>query len=211
MAQQAAPPRAHDAAEIQRHVRRTTFTSDILLPALWRSVVKLDPRWMIKNPVMFVVEIGAVLTLLLTIDPTIFGQAAASRGYNAVVTMILVVTVLFANYAEAVAEGRGRAQAATLRRVKKDTPAKRVRANGSIETVTSTDLRKGDIVLVEVNDLVPGDGDVVEGVAYVNEAAITGESAPGAQAARHRHAELGHRRHAGGHRLHPRAHLGESR
>jgi potassium-transporting ATPase ATP-binding subunit len=178
MAQQVAPPRAHDSAEIQRHVRRTTFTPDILIPAVLRAVIKLDPRWMIKNPVMFVVEIGAVLTLLLTIDPTIFGQAAASRGYNAVVTLILVVTVLFANYAEAVAEGRGRAQAATLRRVKKDTPAKRVRANGAVENVTSTELRKGDVVLVEVNDLVPGDGDVIEGVAYVNEAAITGESAP---------------------------------
>src|SRR6202158_5517614 len=125
MAQQSAPPRAHDSAEIQRHVRRTTFTLDILGPALGRAVIKLDPRLMIKNPVMFVVEIGAVLTLLLTIDPTMFGQAAASRGYNAVVTIILVVTVLFANYAEAVAEGRGRAQGATLRRVKKDTPAQR--------------------------------------------------------------------------------------
>jgi K+-transporting ATPase ATPase B chain len=178
MTLQVPPQRAHDTAEIQRHVRRTTFTSDILVPALWRSVVKLDPRWMIKNPVMFVVEIGAALTFLLTIDPTIFGQATASRGYNAIVTVILVVTVLFANYAEAVAEGRGRAQAATLRRVKKETPAKRIRANGSIESVKSTELRRGDIVLVEVNDLVPGDGDVVEGVAYVNEAAITGESAP---------------------------------
>ena len=172
------PAHAHETAEIQKNVRRTTFTADILVPALWRAVVKLDPRWMVRNPVMFVVEIGAVLTLLLTIDPTIFGQAAASRGYNAVVTVILFITVLFANYAEAVAEGRGRAQAATLRRVKKDTPAKRVRANESIESVTSTELRKGDIVVVETNDLVPGDGDVVDGVAYVNEAAITGESAP---------------------------------
>src|SRR6195256_1916940 len=116
--------------------RSATFNRDILIPALWQSVIKLDPRWMWRNPVMFVVEIGAVLTLLLTIDPSIFGGAAASRGYNAVVTAILLVTVLFANYAEAVAEGRGRAQAATLRRVKKDTPAKRVRANGSIEAVT---------------------------------------------------------------------------
>src|ERR1700737_3865415 len=148
MKSQSAAPRAHETAEIQRHVRRTTFTPDILGPALGRSVVKLDPRWMIKNPVMFVVEIGAVLTLLLTIDPTIFGQAAASRGYNSFGTIILIVTVLLANYAEAVAEGRGRAQAATLRRVKKDTPAKRVRADGSIEQVTSTDLRRGDIVLV---------------------------------------------------------------
>ncbi len=94
------------------------------------------------------------------------------------VTIILVLTVLFANYAEAVAEGRGRAQAATLRRTKKETPARRVRADGSIEMVTSSDLRKGDVVVVEANDIIPGDGDVIEGVAYVNEAAITGESAP---------------------------------
>jgi K+-transporting ATPase ATPase B chain len=133
---------------------------------------------MVRNPVMFVVEIGAVLTAALSIDPTVFGGAAATRGYNLVVTIILVLTVLFANYAEAVAEGRGRAQADTLRKVKKDTPAKRVLPNGTVELVTSDRLRKGDIVLVEANDLVPGDGDVVFGVAYVNEAAITGESAP---------------------------------
>src|SRR3977135_3878613 len=158
--------------------RNATFNSDILIPALWQSVIKLDPRWMWRNPVMFVVEVGAVLTLILTISPTFFGGAAATSGYNFLVTVILILTVVFANYAESVAEGRGRAQAATLRKTKKETPAKRVRTDGSIEMVTSSDLRKDDIVLVEANDIIPGDGDVVRGVAYVNEAAITGESAP---------------------------------
>ena len=177
MAVTAPAPVQHLGGDL-RKVKRTTFERAILVPALWRAVVKLDPRWMIRNPVMFVVEIGAVLTAILSIDPNVFGGAAATRGYNLVVTIILVLTVLFANYAESVAEGRGRAQAATLRKVKKDTPAKRVLANGTIEMVTSAALRKGDIIVVETNDLVPGDGEVVQGVAYVNEAAITGESAP---------------------------------
>src|ERR1035437_9211354 len=98
-----------------------TFNRGILIPALWRAVLKLDPRWMIRNPVMFVVEIGALLTLMLTIDPRIFGGLSVGRLYNGVVTIILVVTVIFANYAEAVAEGRGRAQAAALRRTRKAT------------------------------------------------------------------------------------------
>jgi K+-transporting ATPase ATPase B chain len=158
--------------------RSATFNSDILIPASWHSVIKLDPRWMWRNPVMFVVEIGAVLTLILTISPTFFGGAAATSGYNLLVTVILVLTVIFANYAEAVAEGRGRAQAATLRKTKKETPARRVRSDGTVEMVTSSDLRKDDVVQVEANDTIPGDGDVIQGVAYVNEAAITGESAP---------------------------------
>ncbi len=158
--------------------KNATFNSDILIPALWQALKKLDPRWMWRNPVMFVVEIGAVLTLMLTIDPSIFGGAIASSGYNLLVTVILVLTVWFANYAEAVAESRGRAQADTLRKTKKETPARRVKADGSIEMVTSSDLHKGDVVLVEANDIIPGDGDVIAGVAYVNESAITGESAP---------------------------------
>ena len=158
--------------------RNATFNSDILIPAIWQSVIKLDPRWMWRNPVMFVVEIGAVLTLILTISPSFFGGAAATSGYNLLVTVILVLTVIFANYAEAVAEGRGRAQAATLRKTKKETPARRVKSDGTVEMVTSSDLRKDDIVQVEANDTIPGDGDVIQGVAYVNEAAITGESAP---------------------------------
>lgn len=162
----------------QQRSRSRTFNRAILVPALAQSVWKLDPRWMVRNPVMFVVEIGAVLTLMLTISPIIFGNAAASRGFNLIVTIVLVLTVLFANYAEAVAEGRGRAQAETLRRTKRETPAKRTRPDGSIETVSSSALRKGDVVAVEANDIIPGDGDVIEGVAYVNESAITGESAP---------------------------------
>ncbi|MGH2363126.1 MAG: potassium-transporting ATPase subunit KdpB [Chloroflexota bacterium] len=150
----------------------------MLIPAFGQAIIKMDPRWMVKNPVMFVVEIGSLLTLLLTVSPTIFGSTAASRGYNLAVTVILVLTVLFANYAEALAEARGRAQADTLRRTKKETPAKKVLLGGSIKTISSSDLCKGDIVFVEATDVIPGDGDVIEGVAYVNESAITGESAP---------------------------------
>ena len=162
----------------QRGSRSQTINRDILVPALWHAIIKLDPRHMWRNPVMFVVEVGAVLTLILTISPTIFGGAAATSGYNLLVTIILILTVWFATYAEAVAEGRGRAQADTLRKTKKETPARRVKSDGAIEMVTSSDLRKGDVVAVEANDIIPGDGDVIAGVAYVNEAAITGESAP---------------------------------
>ena len=169
---------AHDIAASQRAIRNRTFTAAILVPAIWQAVLKLDPRQLIRNPVMFVVEVGVVLTLLLTFQPTIFGAAAASRGYNLLITIILVLTVLFATYAEAVAEGRGRAQAATLRKTKHETPARRVGADGRTEQVTSSALRKGDIVLVDANEMIPGDGDVIEGVGYVNEAAVTGESAP---------------------------------
>ncbi|MGH2457895.1 MAG: potassium-transporting ATPase subunit KdpB, partial [Chloroflexota bacterium] len=162
----------------ERKAPSRTFNRAILAPALAEAVWKLDPRWLARNPVMFVVEIGALLTLLLTISPTIFGGTAASRGYNLIVTVILVLTVLFANYAEAVAEARGRAQADTLRSTRRDTPAMLVHADGSIETISSAALRKGDVVLIEEGDIVPGDGDVVAGVAYVDESAITGESAP---------------------------------
>jgi K+-transporting ATPase ATPase B chain len=158
-----------------------TFNRDILIPALWRAVLKLDPRWMVRNPVMFVVEIGALLTLMLTIDPSIFGGLAASRIYNAVVTIILLLTVIFANFAEAVAEGRGRAQAAALRRVHKETQVKKLsqpKYRSKYEIIASGALRKGDVFLVETGDVIPADGEVIEGTASVDESAITGESAP---------------------------------
>ena len=158
-----------------------TFNRGILLPALWRAVLKLDPRWMIRNPVMFVVEIGALLTFLLTIDPGIFGGLSVSRGYNALVTVILVLTVVFANFAEAVAEGRGRAQAAALRRTRRETQAKKLSApkyGSKFEIVPSPALRKDDVFLVETGDIIPADGEIIEGVASVDESAITGESAP---------------------------------
>src|SRR5579863_3598617 len=118
------PPHGDSAAG----ARNATFNREILVSSLWQAVVKLDPRWVIKNPVMFVVELGAVLTLIVTIDPGFFGGGVASRAYNFIVTVILVLTVLFANYAEAVAEARGRAQADTLRRTKRETPAVRLLA-----------------------------------------------------------------------------------
>jgi K+-transporting ATPase ATPase B chain len=136
---------------------------------------------MIRNPVMFVVEIGAMLTLMLTIDPRIFGGLSVSRGYNALVTIILLFTVVFANYAEAVAEGRGRAQAAALRRTRKQTQAKKLsepKYGNKYEIISSSALQKGDIFLVEPGDTIPADGEVIEGVASVDESAVTGESAP---------------------------------
>ncbi|MGH2595899.1 MAG: potassium-transporting ATPase subunit KdpB [Actinomycetota bacterium] len=142
----------------------------MLLASLPDAVRKLQPRNMAKNPVMFVVEVGAVLTtILFAIDPSLFaGQ----------ITIWLWLTVLFANMAEAVAEGRGKAQAATLRAARKETMARRLLADGTEELVSGTQLLPGDRCVVEANEIIPGDGEVVEGVASVDESAITGESAP---------------------------------
>ncbi len=161
--------------------RSRTFNREILIPAFWRAVLKMDPRWMIRNPVMFVVEIGALLTLMLTIDPRIFGGLSVSRVYNALVTVVLVMTVIFANYAEAVAEGRGRAQAAALRLTRKETPAKKLnqpKYGTKHDLVPSGALRKDDLFLAETGDIIPADGEVLEGIASVDESAVTGESAP---------------------------------
>ena len=127
---------------------------------------------------MFVVWLGALVTALLTIYPGLFGPSSASAAYNGVVTIILLLTVWFANFAEALAEGRGQAKAASLRRTKTELMAKRVLISGEVGQVPATDLRKGDVVRVDKGELIPTDGEVVEGVAYVNESAITGESAP---------------------------------
>ena len=145
--------------------------STIVIPALWGAVKKLDPREMIRNPVMFVTEIGAVLTTVSAF------RATTDRGFIAQLAVWLWFTVLFANFAEAVAEGRGKAQADSLRRMRKDTTARRWR-NGSEESVSAQALQKGDLVVCETGDVIPGDGEVVEGIASVDEAAITGESAP---------------------------------
>jgi K+-transporting ATPase ATPase B chain len=157
---------------------KSAYTADLFWQAFKESLVKFDPRVQIYNPVMFVVWLGALVTLALTIEPNLFGPSSASRVYNGVVTIILVLTVWFANYAEALAEGRGKAKAATLRKTRADLVGVRVLEDGRKETVPATDLRKGDLIRVEKNDIVPADGEVIEGVAYVNEAAITGESAP---------------------------------
>jgi len=127
---------------------------------------------------MFVVWVGALVTLSLAFQPDLFGPSSASHLYNGVVTFVLVLTVWFANYAEALAEGRGKAKATALRQTRADLVGRRVLDDGRIEIVAAAELRHGDLVRVEKNDVVPADGDVLEGVAYVNEAAITGESAP---------------------------------
>lgn len=133
---------------------------------------------MIKNPVMFVVEVGFFITLVMTFFPTIFGDDSGLRVYNGIVSAILFVTILFANFAESVAEGRGKAQADSLKKTKKDTVANLVLKNGTEKVVNASELKKGDIVMVRMNEVIPNDGEVIEGVASVDESAITGESAP---------------------------------
>lgn len=144
------------------------------------SFTKLDPRGMVKNPVMFIVEIGCLITLLLTFDPNLFGghYAGTQWIYNLIVTIILFVTVLFGNFAEAIAEGRGKAQAESLRKTKTDLSANRRKNDDSFETVPASSLRKGDIIKVEMGEMIPADGEVLEGLGSVDESAITGESAP---------------------------------
>ena len=155
------------------------LTPEILKQALVGSVKKLDPRYMLKNPVMFVVEIGFLITLLLTIVPGLFGEGDTGlRTYNLIVSIILLVTVLFANFAESVAEGRGKAQAASLKKTQKDTEARLLDQDGSETIVPSSELKKGDVVMVSAGEVIPGDGEVIEGIASVDESAITGESAP---------------------------------
>lgn len=158
---------------------KTKFiTKDILRSSILGAFQKLDLRYMIKNPVMFVVEIGFLFTLVLTVFPTLFGGSEEYRVYNGVVTVVLFVTVLFANFAESVAEGRGKAQAASLKKTKQDTKARLLLANGEEKVINASELKKGDIVLVKIGEVIPNDGEIIEGVASVDESAITGESAP---------------------------------
>jgi len=154
------------------HKAPSLFDWTIVGPAIGDSFRKLDPRLMVKNPVMFVTMVGAVLTTV-----GIFTGTAAERGFIAQLAIWLWFTVLFANFAEAMAEGRGKAQADALRKARKDTIARRLR-NGKEEKVPAQELQKGDLVVCEAGDTIPADGDVVEGIASVDESAITGESAP---------------------------------
>jgi K+-transporting ATPase ATPase B chain len=154
------------------------YTRELFWQAFKDSLAKFHPRVQIHNPVMFVVWVGTLVTLALTIQPSLFGPSSASRLYNGVVTIVLALTVWFANYAEALAEGRGKAKAESLRQTRANLVGVRVRDHGRRETVPATELRMGDVVRVEKNDVMPADGEVIEGVAYVNESAITGESAP---------------------------------
>jgi len=160
---------------------RGVLDPDLLRAAIPHAFRKLDPRHLIKNPVIFVVELTAVLVTIVALGNATGLLASAESGglgFQVQIAAWLWFTVLFATYAEAVAEARGRAQAATLRKTRHETVARRRRPDGSFETVGSSELRKGDIIVVEEGDTIAGDGDVIEGVAFVNEAAITGESAP---------------------------------
>ena len=159
--------------------KKKLITKKIFNDAVKDSFKKLNPKLMIKNPVMFIVEIGFFITLFLTFVPTAFGDTGTNlRGYNGLVAFILFITVLFANFAEAVAEGRGKAQAESLKKTKKDTTAKLLDKNGNTTIISASELKKGDIVLVEIGDIIPNDGEIIAGLAAVDESAITGESAP---------------------------------
>jgi K+-transporting ATPase ATPase B chain len=156
--------------------KKSLADSAILSRAVMDSFRKLDPRTMVKNPVMFVVEVGAVLTTIQLVWNAL--HHAGQFGFGLQITLWLWFTVLFANFAEAMAEGRGKAQADTLRKSRAETQAHRLRSDGSIEMVVSSKLRSGDIVVIAACEFIPGDGEVIEGVASVDESAITGESAP---------------------------------
>src|SRR2546428_9599332 len=159
---------------------RSLFDPSIMRRAIVDSFTKLDPRHQVKNPVMFVVEVGSVLTTLLFLQALV-GYGEAPAGFILAIALWLWFTVVFANFAEAMAEGRGKAQADTLRKARSTTMAKRLASPdrfSNVQEVAAPDLRKGDLVLVEAGDVIPGDGDVHEGVASVDESAITGESAP---------------------------------
>ena len=157
------------------------ITPEIFRQAIIGSFTKLNPLYMMKNPVMFVVEVGCFITLILSFFPGLFGDVSDGtnlRVYNIIVCIVLFITVLFANFAESVAEGRGKAQAASLKKTQKDTKARLLMEDGTEKIVLSSELKKGDIVMVSAGEIIPGDGEVIEGIASVDESAITGESAP---------------------------------
>ena len=174
------PPLGESARSRDRAEARSLFDGPIVKRAIVESFKKLDPRHQFKNPVMFVVEVGSVLTTVLFLQ-ALTGKGEASAGFILAVSLWLWFTVLFASFAEAMAEGRGKAQADTLRRARRDTIAKQLsepRRDAPTVRVSAAKLRKGDVVLIEAGDDIPCDGEIIEGVASVNEAAITGESAP---------------------------------
>jgi K+-transporting ATPase ATPase B chain len=155
---------------------KSIWDAQIVTRAIFDSLRKLHPRTMAKNPVMFVVEIGSVLTTVRLVLDAVEGRPGL--GFELQITFWLWLTVLFANFAEAMAEGRGKAQADTLRKARTETVANRLDKDGRAETVPATSLRKNDLVMVKAGELIPADGEIIDGVASVDESAITGESAP---------------------------------
>ncbi|PST83880.1 K(+)-transporting ATPase subunit B [Pedobacter yulinensis] len=153
------------------------FEPALVQAALKQSFIKLDPRLMIKNPVMFTVEVGTLVMAFVTVY-AMSAKDQGSVGYNFIIFLILLLTVLFANFAEAIAEARGKAQADSLRKTREETPAKVLSADGSIETRSSSLLKKGDVFICTAGDTIPADGEIIAGIATIDESAITGESAP---------------------------------
>ena len=154
------------------------FQSDLVKEALRESLVKLSPVTMFRNPVMFTVWVGTLVMIGVCVW-IISGEAnQGSLVYNLIVTAILFITLLFANFAEAIAEARGKAQANSLRKTREETPAQLVGADNKLITVNSSELKKGDVFLCVAGDIIPTDGEIIEGLATIDESAITGESAP---------------------------------
>ncbi|MBL0007141.1 MAG: potassium-transporting ATPase subunit KdpB [Saprospiraceae bacterium] len=168
----------------KRQRKAPLFQKELVNQALVQSIVKLNPRIMFRNPVMFTVEIGTAIMLLVTIYSMVSSDGSqGSVGYNLSIFIILLLTLLFANFAEAIAEARGKAQADSLRKTREDTPAKVVQRSGesysnNFTIVSSSTLKKGDVFLCEAGDTIPTDGEIIEGIATIDESAITGESAP---------------------------------
>ena len=152
------------------------FQKEQVIDSLKQSLVKLNPNIMIKNPIMFTVEVSTVIMLFVT-GYSAFSTSQGSFVYNLWVFIILFLTLLFANFAEAIAEARGKAQADSLRKTREETPAKLI-VNDKVKTVSSSQLKKGDIFECEAGDVIPADGEIIEGLASIDESAITGESAP---------------------------------
>ncbi len=164
---------------MKKQINNTLFDKQLLETGLVESFRKLDPRKMIKNPIMFTVEIVTAVMLLMLIYIAVSGDdSQGSFWYNLTIFAVLLLTVLFANFAEAIAEARGKAQADSLRKTREETPAKLVVGNGKIKDVSSSELKRGDVFECAAGDTIPADGEIVEGLASIDESAITGESAP---------------------------------
>ncbi len=174
------PKRRNPRHRGQRRKRSRVITKGLYWRAIWDAFIKLHPKSATRNPVMFLVWVATIITLLVTIDPELFGPVSQKnpRLFNGLLTITLFFTVWFSNFAEAVAEGRGKAQADTLRSTKSETIAKKLATDGTVSQVPSTSLKLGDHVYVVAGDIIPADGEVIMGVASVDESAITGESAP---------------------------------
>ena len=158
--------------------KKSLFQQELVSEAFKQSFIKLSPRIMFRNPVMFTVEIGTFVMFGVCIWTLMGEKSQGSIAYNLSIFFVLFITLLFANFAEAIAEARGKAQADSLRRTREETPAKRLASDGSITQIASSSLRKGDVFFCEAGDIIPTDGEIIEGLATIDESAITGESAP---------------------------------